>query len=170
MLNDDAESQVVGTILLIAIAIALATLVLLLFHLPNLDWCLSREPPATIELQHIYHTSDLFPHPLNYDSRIILYHNGSEAWENDLLMARIYRNQTSLSCQITTMNGHNFISTHHNGIQTMGGTGCQTDRWNPGERIALDLTDGTLHPGDCIRVDIIYKPDNTVISRDEIVG
>jgi hypothetical protein len=161
---------VVGTVLLIAIAVALAALVLLLFHLPNLGWPWPGEPPSPIELQRIYHESEIFPYPLVYDSRIILYHNGTESWENDLLMAKIYKNQTLLSCRVTTMNGHEFITTHHDGVQTMGGTGCQTDRWNPGERIALDLTDGTLRPGDRVRVDIIYKPDNTVISRDEIVG
>jgi hypothetical protein len=104
--------------------------------------------------------------PPNYDSRIVLMHTGERAFENDLLAAEIYIDDRLQNCRISTLNGHLFISTSHIGVQTLSGSGCQTDLWRPGEKIALDLTDGTIHPGERVRVDIRLKPENRVISRD----
>jgi len=65
---------------------------------------------------------------------------------------------------ISTMNGHDFISTSHTGIQWMGGSGCSGETWNPREQIAIDFSDGTFHPGDLIQIDVIDKITNTTIS------
>jgi hypothetical protein len=162
--SESANSQSIATILLIAITLLLALLVLLLFHLPPLEW--GSEPPVIIEIRGIYHSDQPSGALPNFDSRIILFHAGSTPFENDLLEARIYRGGNLLNCRISTLNGHNFISTHHFGVQTISGTGCQDTLWKPGEKIAIDLSDNTLHPGDVVQVDIREKPGGTVISRD----
>ena len=145
--------------------VVLAVLILLLFRLPVLDWD-AHEPPAVFRIVMISHSDRPEGLPPNYDSRIVLVHAGEGSFENDLLSAEIYIDDQLQNCRISTLNGHLFIGTSHIGVQTLSGSGCQTDLWRPGEKIALDLTDGTIHPGERVRVDIIYKPDNAVISRD----
>ncbi|MDT8357654.1 MAG: type IV pilin, partial [Methanomicrobiaceae archaeon] len=136
---------------------------LLLLHLPALDW---GGTPAIFCIASISHSDRGEGMPPNFDSRITLLHTGSEPVENGALEAQIYANGALLPCRISTLNGHTFISTRHYGVQTISGSGCRSDRWNPGERIALDLSDGTIRPGDRVRVDIIRSADGTVISRD----
>ncbi|MDI6718814.1 MAG: type IV pilin [Methanomicrobiales archaeon] len=160
---EDADSHSLATILLIAITILLALLVLLLFHLPALEW--SSGIPAIFVITSIHHESELYPHSLNYDSRIILRHSGSQEMKNDDLEAKIYKNGIPLRCNISTLNGHNFIGTHHYGVQWIGGSGCQGVFWSPGETLIIDLTDGTIRPGDTIRVDVLERSGKRVISR-----
>jgi hypothetical protein len=168
--TESGNSQIVGVLFLVAIAMLLALLILLIFQLPAFTLEPPGEPPEIFQITAIRHTDRPPGVPPNYDSRIILMHTGEDAVENDLLEARIYRDGTLLSCRIITMNGHHFISTPHIGVQTMSGSGCQTGWWKPGERIALDLTDGTIHPGDVMKVDIIASPDGEIISRDQVVA
>lgn len=155
----DASSQTTATILLIAITIILAALVLLMFHMPPLFW---EKPPSFLEIQKIYFTNE--QGILNYDSRVLLMHHGTASLVNNNLTASFYRNGEQVPCRISTMNGHNFISTVHIGVQTMGGLGCSGTTWEPGEKIIIDLTDETFHPGDSVRVDIFQKPADTLIS------
>jgi hypothetical protein len=141
----------------------LALLVLLMFHLPALSW--GYGPPPVFVISEIYHTSDQYPYPMNLDSRVVLFHNGTIVAYNDEIRAFFYRNEMPLPAVITTMNGYNFIQTRHFGVQWMGGSGCSEDTWSPGERLVIDFSDGTIHPGDVIRVDIIQKKSGVVISR-----
>ncbi len=161
--DDRGSSHPIATILLVAITILLALLVLLLCPSLQFDFAAVRETPSFIEIHRVIHTSE--QGDLTYDSRVVLLHNGTIPYYNDNLTATFYRNGTRLSCTIETLNGHNFIKTHHFGIQTMGGLGCRQEKWNPGEKIVFDFTDGTFHPGDTITVEIYQKPKNTLISR-----
>jgi hypothetical protein len=63
------------------------------------------------------------------------------------------------------MNGHDFISTSHTGIQWIGGSGSAGATWTPGEQICIDFSDGTFRPGDKVQMDIIDKISNITISR-----
>ncbi|MHC1625918.1 MAG: hypothetical protein ACXQTN_01050 [Methanoculleaceae archaeon] len=99
----------------------------------------------------------------NLDSRLVLFHNGSVPYQNRELSAQVYRNGELLECQIRTLNGHDFISTPHYGIQYIKGSGCRSDLWNPGERVIIDFTDGTFRPGDLVTIEILH--DGVVISR-----
>lgn len=158
-----ATSQVIGTILMVALTILLALLVLLMVSIP---WpSFSTGPPAIFQVREIYHRSDRYPHPLNYDSRVVLINNGSKEFENDMLAAEFYLNGHMMAAQATTMNGYHFISTHHTGIQWMGGSGCSGSTWAPGEQTVIDFTDGTFHPGDLVQIDIIDTTTKVVISR-----
>lgn len=167
MLSEDrsaiATSKVIGTILMVALTILLAVLVLLMIHLPPLSF--DGGPPAIFQIRDVHHRSDRSPHPLNYDSRIVLIHNGTKSYENGRLKAEFYLNNRLLNARASTLNGHQFISTRHNGIQWIGGSGCSGTTWEPGEQLVIDFTDGTFHQGDHVQVDIIDAITNMVISR-----
>jgi len=158
---DKSVSPVLAEILMIAIILILAVLVLLLFHLPSFEFGTSK-PPTFLQIKSVYHVNEYGY--LNYDSRVILIHNGTESYENNNLFAVFYRNGEEVSCNIETMNGYDFISSPHYGVQTMGGTGCSGSCWSPHEKIALDFTDSTYHPGDLIKVEIFQRPLNKLIS------
>jgi flagellin-like protein len=160
--NDEAVSPQIGTILMVAIVVLLAALIILMFQLP--DFSDPIHPiPSFLEISGVYHTDE---HGiLNFDSRVILLHNGTERFENGGLRAEFFRNGTKISAFIETMNGYEFISTHHYGVQTMGGLGCSGLYWNPKEKISIDFSDNTFHSGDLIRVDIFNKESEVLVSR-----
>jgi hypothetical protein len=164
----DANSQVVGILIMVAIMVILALLILLMLRLPALSWE-DPVPPRIIAISAIRHYDEAGT-DLNYDSRIILVHTGISRYENDRLRAEIYVNDNLAPCRIETMHGHSFIPTHHTGVERMWGYGCQTDWWNPGEKTGLDLTDGTIRPGDRVRVDIIETVRGRVVSRDLVTA
>ncbi|NTV00039.1 MAG: hypothetical protein HGA55_02820 [Methanoregulaceae archaeon] len=156
---DRAVSQILAVILLVAIVILLAALLFLMIHIPSFDLDTIRKTPSFIEILGVFHENE------NYDSRVILIHNGTGDLNNSLLWAEFYRNGKKLPAVIETMNGHDFVGSHHNGVQTMGGLGCSGPTWCPGEKISIDFTDATFHPGDQVRVDIFIHPENTLVSR-----
>jgi len=160
--NDEAVSPQIGTILLIAITVLLAALVILMFHFPDFSNPI-RPTPSFLEISGVYHIDE--HGALNYDSRVILLHNGTERLENGGLRAEFFRNGTKILAVIETMNGNEFISTHHYGVQTMGGLGCSGLYWDPKEKIAIDFSDNTFHIGDTIRVDIFMKESGDLVSR-----
>jgi hypothetical protein len=96
---------------------------------------------------------------------VILQHTETENYENKNLKAVFYRNGALVNCNIETMNGHDFISTSHFGVQWTGGTGCSGSTWAPAEMIALDFTDGTFFPADTMQVDIADTASGRTISR-----
>jgi flagellin-like protein len=159
---DDGSSNTIGTILLVVITVILAALlalILLSYQFPELTG--PKEIPTIFEIQTI-----LSEKP-DYDSRIVLKNIGDCSYENDYLLCRIYINNKMSGCVIKTMNGHDFISTHHYGVQTIGGMGCSDIAWNPSEKLAIDLSDSTIREGDHVRVDVIWAPTGTTISTDE---
>ncbi|HRD25409.1 MAG TPA: hypothetical protein PLA39_03925 [Methanoculleus sp.] len=101
-------------------------------------------------------------------SRVTLLNNGSTVYENDCLKAVFYVNGQKVYYTVQTLNGYLFIQSHHYGVKTIGGAGCRTEYWNPGERIDIDLTDRTFYPGDEVCVEIIDKRDGKVISKDAV--
>jgi hypothetical protein len=170
MIGDDwrGGSETIGTFLLVGITMLLAILVLLLFHMPSMTWDGRVQP--VIQISGIYHQSEISPFQMNFDSRIVLVHNGTTSFENRLLKAKIYKNDVLLPATLTTLNGHDFISTTHYGVQWIGGSGCSGSTWAYGERLVIDLSDGTLHPNDRVRVEILSSPLNSLISRDIAVA
>lgn len=146
---------------MVAIVVLLAALVILMFHLPDFSNPIL-PPPSFLEISGVYHTDE---HGiLNYDSRVILLHNGTERLDNAGLRAEFFRNGMKIPAVIETLNGNLFISTHHYGVQTLGGLGCSGLYWYPKEKIAIDFTDNTFHPGDTIRVDIFQKETGVLVS------
>ena len=148
---------------MVAITIVLALLVLLLFHLPALDYDMT-PIPAIFTITNIFHDDEITG-VMNYDSRMILLHTGTISYNNGDLKAKLFKNDQPVSCVIETLNGNDFISTVHLGVQWIGGAGCSGAMWAPGEMTAIDFTDGTFHPGDSVQIDIVGNSTNQIISR-----
>jgi hypothetical protein len=153
---------------MVAVTILLALVVLLLINVQFLAWSMEKAIPEIFIITTVESRDEITGH-LNFDSRVILLHTGGANYQNNNLKAKFFRNGYPLSSSIVTMNGYDFISTHHYGVQWMGGSGCSGATWNPGERICLDFTDGTFHHGDTIRVDIVDKKLDVIISRHEFL-
>jgi hypothetical protein len=127
------------------------------------DYSSSEKIPTIFKIHKITSNSP------KYESTIILSNIGMMPYENLLLKADIYSNDVLLGCRIETMNGHEFISTHHFFVQTMGGMGCSNTYWNPREKISLDLSNGLIKPGDIVKVNILQNPGETIISTDNFL-
>ena len=162
--NADAASYPIGVILLVAITCLLALLVLLMVQFQPFTLNMEKEIPAIFTITSIQGVDEITGH-MKYDSRMILLHTGTIDYQNRNLRAGILRNGVRVSCAISTMNGHDFISTSHTGVQWMGGSGCSGETWSPREQIAIDFSDGTFHPGDLVEIDVIDKITNSTISR-----
>jgi flagellin-like protein len=164
--RDNAVSGSFGVILMIVVTFLLAVLVLLLINIQPLGWYKETGIPAIFTITAIESTDEITGH-MNFDSRVILLHTGSISYKNNNLTAKFFKNGHIVPGTIITMDGHDFISTPHYGVQWMGGMGCSGMTWSPGERICIDFTDGTFHPGDMVRVDITDKTSDVIISRHE---
>jgi len=158
--RQEAASPALGVILLLAITLILAVLVLLMFRLPYLY---DSSVPAIFKITTIRHTNE--HGALNYDSYMVVMNTGSTGYRNGNLYGVIYRNGEDLGWRIETFNGHNFIPTHHYGIQTLGGAGSQGTTWYPAEMIFIDFRDGTFHPGDLVAFEVYDNTTRQIISR-----
>ena len=161
---DDASSYQIGVILMIAITFLLALLVLLMLQVQPMVWNMETEIPVIFTIVSIKSVDEMSGHQ-NYDSRVLLLHTGKTDIQNKEIKARFFKNGQPVSCNIATMNGYDFISTSHTGVQWMGGSGCSGSTWSPGEQICIDFSDGTFHPGDRVQIDVIEKSKNAIISR-----
>lgn len=162
--DDDASSYPIGVILLVAITFLLALLILLMIQIPSFRVNMEKEIPVIFAITSVENIDELTG-TMNFDSRVLLRHTGTEEYQNKNLKAKFFRNEQPVTCTVATLNGHDFISTSHTGIQWMGGSGCSGITWSPGEQICIDFSDGTFHPGDRIQMDIIDNGTNTTISR-----
>jgi hypothetical protein len=135
-----------------------------MIQIPSLRVNMEREIPVIFAITAVENIDELTG-AMNFDSRVLLRHTGTKDYQNKELKAKFFRNSQPVICTIATLNGHDFISTSHTGIQWMGGSGCSGISWSPGEQICIDFSDGTFHPGDKIQMDIIDKGTNTTISR-----
>ena len=159
--NSEANSQVLAVLLTVAIVIILAMVVLLwAMSLEMPDVPFPSKTPAIFEIRQLKSTAP------NYEGQITLYHGGKTDYLNSDLYAEIYRNDVLLPCRIETFRGTDFIPTHHYHVKTISGSGCRNDYWRKGEKVAIDITDGLIRPGDRIRVDVFSKTDNSRISTD----
>jgi hypothetical protein len=142
--TEDANSHTTAVLFMVGITILLAALVVLLFQIPAMDF-LGQQLPV-FEIRGVDSTDEITG-TLNYDSRVRFVHNGGQ-W----------------SCVIETLNGAHFIPSHHHGIQWMGGSGCSGTLFTPGEQVVIDFTDGTFRPGDTVRMDIMDKDTERILS------
>ncbi len=150
-------------VLLLGITFILAMLVLLLclgFRLPGGDSAI----PTIFAITRIQHTNP--QGVLDYDSYMVVKNTGTIAFDNRKLSAKTYRNGVHLPCDIPTMNGKDFLPTHHFGIQTLGGFGSHDYLWYPDATIAINYAKGTFHPGDTVQFDVYDRTTQTIISRD----
>jgi len=160
---DRAGLPVVGAILMIGIVILLGMLVLLMclgFQMPHGD----PSVPAIFVITHIRHVNP--DGILDYDSYVVIQNTGKIPYDNRNLYAKAYRNGVHIPCDIPTMNGHDFLPTHHFGIQTLGGFGSHNFLWYPESTIFIDYSKGTFHPGDTVQFEVYDRTTGRIISRD----
>jgi hypothetical protein len=62
------------------------------------------------------------------------------------------------------MNGHDFISSHHVGIQNMGGMSGTS--WYHDQRVSINYKDNTFRPGHQITFEVYDYTTHQIISRD----
>lgn len=163
-MEDDREcatSPVTGTLLLVAITVILAIILMSSFHLPDFDWEYT-EPPV------IFSITSITSSPSTYESQIFLRNIIKKDFNNHELSAKIYCNGELLPCTIETLQITNFIPTAHYGVKLLKGQGGSDNTWNYNQMLGIDLSNGFIHPGDVIRVDIIKTATDTVISRDSM--
>ncbi|MDK2974656.1 MAG: hypothetical protein PWP08_1027 [Methanofollis sp.] len=189
---DEAVSALQAELLLVAIVIILSAMILAYLLLTSgmlsFDPGMAGAP-CIFEIVSINHL-DEDGQTLKYDSRVTLRYNRTPtspdirdpaylmrqylgyqeenadrtAWYvKDDLSAQFFRNGEALPSRIPTMEAHEYISTHHYGVQYITGTGSQ---WCPGGSITIDFTDGTFRPGDNVRVEIYSNTDGRLISAD----
>lgn len=158
-MTEDAVSNPVGTILMVALTILLAALLLFIIF-PDLFEAV----PSPIQITAVRHYDDQTGR-LNFDSRVILIYKGEMRLNNTCMRAVFYRNEQQVPAVISTLNGHQFISTIHTGVQWIGGEGCKDGGWCPNQMVSIDLADHTFFPGDMVRLDVISMPGDQVISR-----
>lgn len=163
---DRGDSHTLATLFLVIIVVLLAALVALFFKMPS--FTTATLIPSFLHVLQVLHTSE--NGLLNYDSRVILINNGTETLENNLLRAEFYRNNTRIPATVETMNGYQFISTRHYGVERMWGLGCQGSTWEPKEKIGLDFSDRTFHPGDRIRVDFFLIESGEMVSSHSFIA
>ena len=164
MQREHAGSDPIATVLMVAILIVLSVLILVIclgFRIPDFQF---GPVPAVFVITNVFHVDD-YTGAMNYDSRLIVKNAGTTTFKNAGLSAAISKNGKPLNCVIQTLNGHDFISTVHHGVQWIGYAGVDGETWLPGEMSAIDLTDGTFRPGDTAQLDIIDKTTGAVISR-----
>ncbi|WFN34869.1 hypothetical protein L1S32_01760 [Methanogenium sp. S4BF] len=159
--NESATSQMTAHLLLVVITVILAIILLLMFHMPNLNWEYT-EPPVIFKIESISSA------PPTFESQVFLRNVVKKDFQNKELSAKIYSDDALLPCTIQTLNTHDFISTAHYGVKTLKGYGGSGETWNYNQMLRIDLSDGFIHPGDVIRVDIIKTATETVISRDSM--
>ena len=162
-----AVSPVIATMLLVGLTVILSALVYLMVS--GLPASVQSDPVGGmqyIEITAVYDQDDEYTHAMNYDSRVLLTHKGTRELVNDDLRALVFRNGVQLDCRIDTMNGVKIQATAHTGLSRLYGPGSQGKTWAPGETLTIDFSNGTLHPGDELRIDIFSKSRNTVISSD----
>ena len=167
-LDEDAESQPLAVVLMVAIAIILSAILLChLFYIPS--WY--EEPvPLVYQIASVRHTNT--NGVLNFESYLVLRNTGTVARKNRDLFVKTYVNGVLTHCNIPTLNADEFCSSVHTDVQTIGGLGAtgspanSLSRWYEGQPIAIDYQNGIFHPGDTITIDVYEKTSGKIVSRD----
>ena len=162
-LDERSLSHTHAALLMVAITIVFAALLLLILlgMIPSWSWAGPEMPPIIIT--EIVHTDV----GTTQAGRVFLLNNGSTTYENDCLRAVFYLDGVRF-CTIPTLNGHLFISSHHNKAQHLKGAGCRTPYWNPGEELEINLSNNILFPGAMVTVEIVNRVTGQVISKHTV--
>jgi hypothetical protein len=159
--SDRAASVVLGVVLLVAITFILAILVLLMFHMPNIDME-EHSIPAIFQITKIRHLDDYGN--MKWDSYMVVMNTASRDYKSKNLYAKTYRNGVLLNCAIPTLNGDDFVAkAHHYDVQYIGG--ATGDTWYAGATIAIDYEDKTFRPGNLVTFEVYDTNTQQIISR-----
>ncbi len=162
--GDDGVSPVIATLLLIALTLILCAIIAacLMGYGYTSSGLSPSSPPEILAIESVDHYND---GKLTFVSKVKLRNIGIEPLVNENYSAEVYINDVKHYVIIETLQAHDFIDTHHYGINTISGSGPTGYEWEPGNSGVFDLLDGMVQPGFTLRIDIIRKEDRKVISR-----
>ncbi|MDO9523173.1 MAG: type IV pilin [Methanocorpusculum sp.] len=160
--SDDGVSPVVATLLLIALTLILCAIIAACLMNYTSSGVSPSYPPEILAIESVNHyNGEIFA----FASKVTLINIGTEKLWNSDYSAKVYINGEKKFIIIKTLRADEFIPTQHFGIQLLYGSGPRGYEWEPENSGVFDLNDGTIHPGDVLRIDIIRKEDGKVISR-----
>ena len=167
-LSDSGFSHHIGYILMVIITLIIALLILILllqYHISLSD----QRIPCIFEITDIQHTKD----GMTETSYVVLKNTDTIAYENWNLYAYTYVNDNRIPAEIPTLNNYEYISSvHHYGVQKLVGSQGRRENhdayWYSGAVLAIDYNDHTIHPGDCVTVEIYNRSTSQLISRDTV--
>jgi hypothetical protein len=136
---------------MVAITVILAAL--LLAYLMGLFWFESGcecNPPPLIKITMINNEKTSAG---RYKSIVTVQNTASYSFPNDDLRLELLIDGKK-SREVLTLNGHNFIASHHYGVQTIGGFGTQTKDMVPKSFITINFSDNTIYPNELVTVRI----------------
>ena len=160
--GDDGVSPVIATLLLIALTLILCAVLAACVMCYTPSELSPSYPPEILAIESIDHYNN---GTLTFASKVTLRNIGTKKLRNANYSADVYINGEEQFIIIKTLQAHEFIDTHHFGIDLLYGCGPRGYEWESGNSGVFDLNDGTIHPGDSLRIDIIRKEDGKVISR-----
>ena len=184
MRRDCAVSPSIATVLLVLLTVLIAAILLLLcMGMINFSMDTYEPVPEIIAIQEIHHENE--QKEITLAGRLYLVHKGREekpvverkngrfsyvVKEYDPIIlsdhsAVIYVNGVKQPIIIRTLQGSEFIPTHHYGVETLGGTGVRGYEWMAGEWAWLDLKNQIITENAEVTLEIIRNSDKKVISR-----
>ncbi len=167
--SDSGQASVIDEILLVALTVLLCAILAALcmgFFSPSGENPFI-PPPEILKIISVDHNNENGER--TFASSVTLQNIGTKALQNSDYRAEIYINDKKQRVIIDTLQAHEFIDTHHYGIGTLSGSGPTGYTWGPGDHGVFNLKDKMIHPGDLLRIDIIYKEDDSVYSRSEML-
>lgn len=163
---DFAVSPVISEILLVAVAVILVAVIAVLFS-GALDFVEVKEAtPEILKIMSISHTND--NGKLTYASSVTLRNVGFVEIQNSDHGIHLYVNDVKKNAVIETLQGHDFISTHHNGVRYLKGQGPIGKTWAPAEFGTVDFSEYTIKPKDLVRIEVYNTTTEDIVSISEM--
>lgn len=149
--SDNADSPVIGIILIIALLFILFLILLLYLTgmLSGFYGQVTLAPPLIQVTSVLHYTPD---GEMKLASRVAIMNTDTKEYKNRDLIAVFYRNKKKLYAVINTLHGEGFIPTQHFGVSTISGSGCKGEYFSPGEGILIDLKNGYYAPGNLVEM------------------
>ncbi len=151
MTREPAVSHHIGVFLMVVLAVILVALILsflLGFFTFGGDDTIA---PPHFKITSVKHGGG------KLESFIVIRNAGPGDYPNRDLVARFFRNREPVLTGIFTLNGHEFIKTHHYGVQYIGGEGCKDALFARNEMLKVNLKNGLIRPGDLVELRVYQK-------------
>lgn len=159
----DANSNVISTILLVVLTVILAA-VLCSIALGFFADYSAGDADANENIKII----NVIPPESTGVWCVILENVGDDNIPNRDYNATVYINGIrKRGVVIETLNAHDFIPTHHYGVQRIRGSGAVNDNWNKKETIVFLIANKEIHYGDLLKIEIYNKLNSTLYSVSE---
>lgn len=165
---DCADSNVISTILLVVLTIILAVILctIAVGFFSDYSNAFHHDSPEILKITHVF-----TPKELGSDTgvwNVKLTHVGYEEFFNSEYNASVYINGIKKTLiVIDTLNAHEFIPTHHYGVQRIQGAGPASYVWYPGQSGNILIAHDEINYGDLLKIEIYNKLNGNLYSVSE---